>query len=98
MEFQNNYTSLFKDLTKINNKNITVFNNAQYGSTLSFQTELFLNSVKEKLKPNDIVVFQFNFNDITEKAKYNNKKNNPEYASFCSIFLLKNPNYLDINI
>ena len=86
MEFQNNYTSLFKDLTKINNKNITVFNNAQYGSTLSFQTELFVNSVKEKLKPNDIVVFQFNFNDITEKAKYNNKKNNPEYASFLQYF------------
>lgn len=82
VEYQNNFPILFNDMLKSEGKKVNIFNNAQYGATVNFKNKLLNDATISKFKSNDIIIYQFNFNDITEIAKTKNKKSNPNEASF----------------
>lgn len=75
MTFNETYHSIFQDIANASEKKVNTYAISSYGSDIKKSFDILNNSLLNIIKDNDIFVYQFHFNDISDLSKYNSNFN-----------------------
>jgi lysophospholipase L1-like esterase len=87
MTFNETYHSIFQDLINASEKKINTYAISSYGSDLKKSFDILNNSLLNIIKDNDVFIYQFHFNDISDLSKYNSNFNLADRDSTQNIFI-----------
>lgn len=76
VRYNQTYYSYLKDFLSSNNYNFNIIPNSFYGANLNDIVTTLEEKIQKHIIPNDIIIYQFHYNDLTDLGKSNFKFNN----------------------